>query len=152
MVPFNDKVFLNCFLFAKTQSVSVAIQMTLICCLIIANIIIITILIIFRGEICNKEVGNLTLCPECPKFCDFRSQGILMYSQADRNVFKNALNPQSSFRVLKDSCQLYRLAWVFDHSLTPLFALFMSIWGEIEIVRGFFLIGTHPFLLVIDNC
>ena len=85
MVPFNAIIFSSCFLFAKTQSVSVAIQMTSICCLIITNIIIIiiTILIIVRGEICNKEVGNLTLCPECPKFCDFRSQGILIYSQAE---------------------------------------------------------------------
>ena len=83
MVPFNAIIFSSCFLFAKTQSVSVAIRMTLICCLIINNIIIIAILIAVRGEICNKEVGNLTLCPECPKFCDFRSQGILIYSQAE---------------------------------------------------------------------
>ena len=66
-------------------------------------------------------------------------------------LFNNAFNPQSSLRVLKDSCQLYRLAWVFDHSLTPLFALFMSIWGEIEIEGGAFLIGTNQFLLVIAN-
>ena len=29
-------------------------------------------IVCIRGEICKKEVGNLTMCPECPQFCDFR--------------------------------------------------------------------------------
>ena len=82
-----------------------------------------------RGEICHKEVGNLTMCPECPQFCDFRYQW-LMTAYNLRNWIFTLWN----VRVLKESCPLYRLAWMFDHSLTPLFAFFMSLWGEKHLI------------------
>ena len=82
-----------------------------------------------RGEICKKEVGNLTMCPECPQFCDFRFGRHHPIKESYFSLsFK--MNYHWNDRVLKESCPLYRLAWIFDHSLTPLFAFFMSLWGE----------------------
>ena len=88
--------------------------------------------IFFRGEICHKEVGNLTMCPECPQFCDFRYQWWWQHKLT--NSFPEDDVRLWNVRVLKESCPLYRLAWMFDHSLTPLFAFFMSLWGEKHLI------------------
>ena len=44
------------------------------------------------------------MCPECPKYCDFRQ--------------------------LSKSCDLYNVSYLFDNGTTVIFAFVMSVWGE----------------------
>ena len=58
-----------------------------------------------RGEVCHNEtVGTRLMCPECPKYCEFRQ--------------------------LSKSCDLYNVSYLFDNGTTVIFAFVMSVWGE----------------------
>ena len=58
-----------------------------------------------RGEVChNQTMGERLMCPECPKYCDFRK--------------------------LSESCDLYNVSYLFDNDTTVVFAFVMSVWGE----------------------
>ena len=62
-----------------------------------------------RSEICHnytegKYVGNVTMCPECEKYCP--------YWRLDK------------------SCSLSKVAYVFDNYGTVVFSIVMSIWGR----------------------
>ena len=46
----------------------------------------------------------MVMCPECPKYCDFRQ--------------------------LSKSCDLYNVSYLFDNDTTVIFAFVISVWGE----------------------
>lgn len=62
-----------------------------------------------EGEVCRNAgrdaVGSRVICPECPDYCPFRN--------------------------LTESCNLYRIAYLFDNDSTVVFAFFMSIWAAL---------------------
>ena len=58
-----------------------------------------------RNDICNNsKLGNVTLCPNCEKDCDFDT--------------------------LNSSCLLARVTYTVDNTMTVVFAIFMSLWGK----------------------
>ena len=60
-----------------------------------------------RNDICNNsKLGNVTLCPNCEKDCDFDT--------------------------LNSSCLLARVTYTVDNTMTVVFAIFMSLWGKLE--------------------
>ncbi|XP_054290583.1 anoctamin-4-like [Macrosteles quadrilineatus] len=55
-------------------------------------------------EICNSTLaGNITLCPQCDKACDYQRLG--------------------------ESCVFAKITYLFDNPATVLFAIFMSFWA-----------------------
>ena len=60
---------------------------------------------------CDKDgFGNITMCPQCDRYCDYWK--------------------------LSDSCFNSKIAYLFDNSATVLWSIFMTIWGKKSALLG----------------